>query len=278
MTDPCTRLTADGADGARLVGCAHGGQLLGWVPAGADPDDPAADRLWTSATAACGPGTAIRGGIPVIFPQFAGRGPLPKHGFARDRAWQASGSGAPGPATFRATLLDDEATRAIWPHRFSLQLTAVAQGGTLTVELLAGNLDVRPLEFTAALHSYLRVRGPGAAVHGLAGLTAEDNAAGGSRLVVPAEPLPALQARDWAVRRSPGPVRLEDGGDLLEVTAERWQDTVVWNPGPDHGLADVEPGGERRFVCVEPAVLQPVELAPGSGWRAVLTLRTGTDG
>jgi glucose-6-phosphate 1-epimerase len=272
VTDPCTRLTATGADGARLVGCAHGGHLLSWVPAGADPG---ADRLWTSSTAVCGPGLAIRGGIPVIFPQFAGRGPLPKHGLARDRAWQPDTSGSPGPATFRATLVDDEATRAVWPHRFSLQLVATAAGGTLTVELLVGNLDVAPLEFTAALHCYLRVRTPDATVHGLAGLTAEDNA-GGGQLVVPAEPLPALGTRDWAVRDSPGPARLEDGPDLLEVLTERWQDTVVWNPGPGHGLADVEPDGERRFVCVEPAVLRPVELAPGAGWRSVLTLRTGT--
>lgn len=277
MTDPCTRMTVTGADGARLVGCAHGGHLVGWHPAGTDLDDPAADRLWTSATAVCGPGLAIRGGIPVIFPQFAARGPLPKHGLARDRAWHAVTEGAPGPATFRATLVDDEATRAIWPHRFSLQLVATAAGGTLTVELVVGNVDAGPLEFTAALHSYLRVRTPGATVHGLAGRPAEQNA-DGSRFTVPDEPLLALQPRDWAVRRTTGPVLLADGADRLEVVTERWQDTVVWNPGPGHGLADVEPDGEQRFVCVEPAVLQPVELAPGSGWRAVLTLRSGTGG
>jgi hypothetical protein len=86
----CAPETVTAADGAQLTACAHGGHVLGWTPAGGRP------RLWLSPTARCGPGLAIRGGIPVIFPQFAGRGPLPKHGFARDRAWRVETMGDAG--------------------------------------------------------------------------------------------------------------------------------------------------------------------------------------
>jgi glucose-6-phosphate 1-epimerase len=34
------------------------------------------------------PSQAVRGGVSVLFPQFASHGPLPKHGFARNMLWQ----------------------------------------------------------------------------------------------------------------------------------------------------------------------------------------------
>ena len=62
------------------------GHVLSWTCAGKE-------RLFLSAKAEVQAGegalAAIRGGIPLCWPQFAGRGPLPKHGFARTTgAWQ----------------------------------------------------------------------------------------------------------------------------------------------------------------------------------------------
>ena len=272
MTDPCTRQDVTGADGARLVGCAHGGQLLSWTPAGSQDD-----RLWTSDLAHCGPGLAIRGGIPVIFPQFADRGPLPKHGLARDRPWRLQADGAPGPARFAARLADDEQTRLVWPYAFELDLTATAAGAELTVVLGVSNPGPGPIRFTAALHSYLRVGDSGSTVTGLAGRSAEDNAAGGAALVVPAGPLAAREQRDLAVREVTGTVRLDDPRlGPVELAAHGFADRVIWNPGSGHGLADVRPGAESGFVCLEPAALQPVALAPGERWQSSMTLRSRT--
>ena len=41
------------------------------------------ERLFVSSASGFGAGAAIRGGIPVCWPQFSGRGSLPKHGFVR---------------------------------------------------------------------------------------------------------------------------------------------------------------------------------------------------
>ena len=274
---PCTPVRVRAADGARLVACPHGGQVVGWIPAGEDRD-----RLWLSPLARCGPGDAIRGGVPMVFPQFAGRGPLPKHGLARDRAWELD-TGTDGAPVARIVghLRDDDATRAIWPHRFTLSLVAEATGRTLTLTLEARNDDppgTPPLTLTAALHSYLAVDAAQASVHGLGGATAEDNAAGGASVRVPDGALPALGPRDLAVA-GPRPVRIVDGagGELLvdatgddggEPGHHGFDSIVVWNPGDAHGLSDVPPDGARRFVCVEPARLVPVILEPQGLWRA----------
>jgi glucose-6-phosphate 1-epimerase len=267
--DPCRPLTIGEAPRTRLTSVTHGGQVLGWVPAGSG-----GDRLWLSPSYACGPGRAIRGGVPVIFPQFSDRGPLPKHGVARDREWECTelgGDREPAYAVFR--LSDDEATRAVWPHRFRLGLRATALPTALDIELEVANVGDDEFTFTAALHSYLAVGGSGARVHGVEGLPAEDNAAGRAPITMPAEPLDALEKRDVAVRGATGPVVVDDPElGRLTVGATGFADVVVWNPGPGHGLADVPDGAERGFVCVEPAMLTPLALSPGRSWRGALRL------
>lgn len=46
------------------------------------------DVLFTSRKAKYDGKTSIRGGIPVIFPQFGNRGQLGRHGFARQLIWK----------------------------------------------------------------------------------------------------------------------------------------------------------------------------------------------
>ena len=64
----------------------QGAQVTGWQPA--RQPHPV---IFTSPASRFAPGTAIRGGIPVIFPWF---GPhptdpkAPQHGFARTALWQ----------------------------------------------------------------------------------------------------------------------------------------------------------------------------------------------
>ena len=265
MDDPCATTTVEAPDGARLAARRHGGHVVGWTPAGGR------ERLWLSPLTRCGPGEAIRGGIPVIFPQFAGRGPLPKHGLARDREWRVAP--APEAGSWRAVLGDDEATRAIWPHAFELTLTATAAGDRLDTELSVHNPGDGPFTFTAALHGYLALGDPAATVHGLGGHVAEDNAADGRLVPVPPGPLVATDVRDLAVRDATEPVTLLDP-DLgpLVLTADGFADRVIWNPGPD-APGDVPPGGAAGFVCVEAAQLAPVTLAPGATWIGRQTLQ-----
>ena len=268
-------LNLAGADGARLAAGTFGGQVLRWYPAGAE-----VDRLWLSPLAAPSYG-ALRGGVPVIFPQFSGRGPLPRHGLVRSRGWRAlpavAGAGCeipPGAAAVRFGIRDDETTRELWPHAFELRLTAWAAGSRLDLRLEAVNRGLDDFEFTAALHAYLRVSDVREVnVEGVGGHLCEDNARAAATSVLPEGPLPAAGPVDLAVREVDGPVVVRDPqlGDLT-VLAEGFADRVVWNPGAGHGLADVPEGGERGFVSVEPAALTPQHLAPQQTWTAGMSL------
>jgi len=277
-TDPCERLESRGHGGELLTAVRHGGQVLGWCPAGGGEDGDGGDRLWLSPLADCKPGSAIRGGVPVVFPQFSARGPLPRHGLVRDRPWDAvTGAQEVGPegagAALRMVVRDDEAGRRVWPHRFRLELTALAEGSRLTVELAVHNEGTEPFEFAAALHAYLRVTDADrCTLHGVGGLPVESNAAPGPTAPLPPGPLAVGGPLDVAVRGCREPVVLRDPvlGDLT-LTTTGFTDVVVWNPGRGAEPADVPDGDSARFVCVEPAALDPVRVAPGHSWTGSAT-------
>ena len=78
----------------------------------------------------------------------------------------------------------------------------------------------------------------------------------------------------------PGKLIVRDGSRSLEVQNTGFPDGVIWNPGAQLAatLADIEPDGHRRFVCVEAAIFRtPVTLEPYQTWRGgqVLTVEPG---
>jgi glucose-6-phosphate 1-epimerase len=65
---------------------------------------------------------------------------------------------------------------------------------------------------------------------------------------------------------------MHDGARGVRASITGFRDVVVWNPGAvgGAGLADLEPDGFRRMVCVEAARIgEPVELRGGERWSAV---------
>jgi glucose-6-phosphate 1-epimerase len=264
---PMLRLTA--ADGARAEIYLHGAHVTSWVPASGD------EQLFLSARSAFRAGTAIRGGIPVIFPQFGG-GPLPKHGFARTARWEVVHTAPAAGARARATLAlrDSDALRAIWPHPFVAELTVAVAGPTLTVSLGVENPGTAPVSFTGALHTYLRVGDVGlATVAGLAGVRYRDQAAGGSERTDEGATLAFDGEVDRVYIDAPPALALRDASvappRVVEVRAHGFPDAVLWNPGAEKArtLDDLGAEGYRHMVCVEAAVAaRPVSLRPGARW------------
>lgn len=261
-------------DGARARLQLHGGHLLSWIPAG-----ESADRLYLSPISQPAPGVAIRGGVPVIFPQFAGEGPLPKHGFARTARWSRPQADSQEPASARATLVlsDSDHSRAVWPQAFHAQLEVKIGGDTLEIHLGVRNTGTREFRFTAALHSYLRVDDlADVELLGLQGLRYRDSADGGRERGEESPSVLFPGEVDRIYFDAPPRLLLRDGRQALELRQCGFADTVVWNPGVTKAaaLADLPSGDYRRFVCVEAACVgTPIQLAPGASWNASQTLR-----
>ena len=259
-------------DGARAVVCLHGAHVTSWVPAGEH-----GDRLFLSSRSEFRAGTAIRGGVPISFPQFATQGPLPRHGFGRLTPWElvsSEGGGVEAAAVFR--LADSAETRAIWPHAFVAELTVRVAGAAISMEFAVTNTGGEPFSFTAALHTYLRVGDVReAAVVGLQGTRYRDKAASETEPEDRERELRIDGEMDRVYLNAPRVVEVREPGRTVEVEATGFADIVVWNPGAEAAarLSDMEPDGHLRMRCVEAAAAgSPVHVAPGARWVGSQTL------
>jgi len=252
----------------------HGGHVTSWITA------DGRERLFLSQRSEFRPGAALRGGVPVVFPQFSGMGPLLKHGFARIIPWEYLGveTDSSDTVTAQFQLHDTEETWQIWDHSFQLDLAVTLSESNLRIRLQVTNTDTQHFDFTAALHTYFRVQDIAAViVEGLEGLAYREFDSDG---VQPEAPLNIVGEIDRIYWNVPGPVILREGDQTLLITADSFGDAVVWNPGATRGaaLVDLEPDGYRRMLCIEAAVIgQPVLLAPGETWSGsqAMALKTG---
>ncbi|MGA8881157.1 MAG: D-hexose-6-phosphate mutarotase [Azonexus sp.] len=264
-------LRLNGPRGSSAVVARLGGQVLSWLT----PDGR--EHLFLSERAVFDGSAPIRGGMPICFPQFGGLGDLPKHGFARTREWSVAAQRC-GDDYALATLelVDDENTRALWPHAFRAEISVMLEVDRIDVEFCVENTGPAPFEFTGALHSYLRVtQVEDVALEGLHGHdyldAARDNRVvreTGTEIIVEGE----VDRVYYDVRR---PQLLNAGNLSLGIQSQGFPDVVVWNPWVDlcAGLKDMPPDGWRHMLCVEAAaVRKPVIVPAGEEWYGRQTL------
>ena len=260
---PCLRLTFGPQDSVLVA--LHGAHVLSWRGSGEE-------RLYLSPKALLDGKSAIRGGVPVCFPQFNDRGPLPKHGFARNLRW-AAGAAARDPATsdvqLSLRLASDAATLAIWPQPFEAELSLSLGAGRLKITLAARNTGTEAWSFTGALHTYFRVQAlAGVRLTGLSGQPYWDGPS--NTRGVQSGDIAFVGEFDRVYHAAAEPLALRDGQRSLRIAqSPTFASTVVWNPGAARcaTLADMPPDGFEHMACVEAAqVEQPVTVAPGASW------------
>ncbi len=260
---PMTRIETKEAASANIY--LHGAHVTSWRLPNGD------ERLFLSPRAEFVAGKAIRGGVPIIFPQFNREGPLPRHGFARNKTWQFVVI-TEDTAMFR--LSSDTETRAIWPARFTADLTVNVRANVLNLGFAVHNLGAEPISFTCALHTYLRVNAiEQVEVTGLAGVTYSDKTREGHQGVQD-DVLLIDRETDHIYYDVAEPVTVREPARVTQVRQTGFTDVVVWNPWTSAAqLADMEPEGYREMLCVEAAVIgEPVQLEPNAVWAGTQQL------
>ena len=255
-------------DGAQAIVTLYGGHLVSWKSSAGQ------QRLFCSARSRLDGSGAIRGGMPVIFPQFGERGNGLRHGFARISDWRMTDSGQQEEDSFAEFCLteSDLAPQLAldWPFHFELCLRIALHADTLKVSLTVRNRGPEAFPFSAALHTYYLIdRLAQASIAGLQHVRFEEQDQS-----MALQEQAALRFKDKLDRiyfQVPDALLLDAGSHTATLEQAGFTDVVVWNPGAADAtlLADLDDEEYRHFICIEPALIEPDVLAAGAEWRAV---------
>uniref|UniRef100_A0A7S2WLW6 glucose-6-phosphate 1-epimerase n=1 Tax=Rhizochromulina marina TaxID=1034831 RepID=A0A7S2WLW6_9STRA len=223
---------------------------------------------------------AIRGGIPVVFPQFGQPNKdMPSHGFARIQNWTIDKKQCSihknGMLEVVLTLEQSEQTLKMWPFEFQLEYAIRLSSDSLQTALTIHNPHLVEWSFQTLLHSYLRV--PDIAttsVSGLKGASYIDKVDEGAVKTETSSEVRFSKRTDRIYRAATGGLGVvaaatvkSRGRDLVSVEAtcsraanSTWSgatpspDLVVWNPFPEASPSDLK-DGYKHMICVEPGLV-----------------------
>ncbi|XP_020228434.1 putative glucose-6-phosphate 1-epimerase [Cajanus cajan] len=254
----------------------YGGQVTSWK------NELGEELLFVSSKTSFKPPKAIRGGIPICFPQFSNHGSLENHGFARNRFWTLD----PNPPPFATTsnnkafidliLKNSEEETKSWPHRYEFRLRiALGPAGDLmlTSRIRNTNTDGKSFTFTFAYNTYLYVTDVSEVrIEGLETLDYLDNLKNKERFTEQGDAITFESEVDKVYLSTPTKIAIIDHERkrTFVLRKDGLPDAVVWNPWdkksksiPDLGDADY-----KHMLCVQAACVEKaITLKPGEEWK-----------
>ncbi|CAI0454913.1 unnamed protein product [Linum tenue] len=247
----------------------YGGQVVSWK------NERREELLFMSSKAIWKPPKAIRGGLPVFFPQFGNLGTSERNGFARNRFWTIDSDPSPLPPSNNHSSVDlllkstDEDLK-IWPR----------SAGKLTLIPRVRNTDTKPFSFTFALRNYLSVSDISEVrVEGLETLDYLDNLMRRERFTEQADAITFDGEVDRIYLSSPPKIAIIDHEKkrTFVLRKDGMPDAGMWNPWdkraktvPDLGYEDY-----KTMLCVDSAVTEtPIVLKPLEEWKGYQELST----
>ncbi|KAJ7945006.1 Glucose-6-phosphate 1-epimerase [Quillaja saponaria] len=258
----------------------HGGQVLSWKT------ERGEELLFTSSKAIFNPPKAVRGGIPVCFPQFGNRGSLEQHGFARNKIWvidrnppSLQPNDSNGKSYIDLLLKPSTDDLKIWPHRFEFRLrVSLTVDGHLTMISRIRNVNCKPFSFSFAYHTYFSISDISEVrVEGLETLDFLDNLCQKERFTEQGDALTFESEVDRVYLSSPNTIAVLDHKKkrTFFIRKEGLPDVVVWNPWEKKSKSIVDFGDEeyKQMLCIDGAAIEKaITLKPGEEWTGRLEL------
>jgi len=253
-------------------------------------DNGARKVIYLSPRAVLDQSKAIRGGIPICWPQFGPHGPLQQHGFARNSVWNLVETSTGTENSFAKCVLSlesSEDTLKSWNHPFKLTLTAILSENNLELDWNVTNTSSdSEFEMSGALHSYFSVADvTKSRVTGLNSGTDKgkylDNTKNLSEGITEDGTVYFIGEFDRVYLNSGTELIVEEElngkySPRIKITKSvDLPDAVVWNPGAEKSqdMKDLGVDQYTSFVCVEPALFNKISLSPNSKWNASFNIK-----
>ncbi|KAJ6295969.1 hypothetical protein OIU76_026784 [Salix suchowensis] len=217
----------------------YGGHVTSWR------NDHGEELLFVSTKEIFKPPKAIRGGIPICFPQ------------------------------------PSEEDMQKWPHSYEFRLrVALGNGGDLmlTSRVRNTNADGKPFTFAFAYHTYFSVSDISEVrVEGLETLDYLDNLENKERFTEQGDALTFESEVDKVYLGAPTKIAILDHEKkrTFVLRKDGLPDAVVWNPWDKKAKTMTDFGDDEymHMLCVEAAAAEkPITLKPGEEWKGRLEL------
>ncbi|QDS77909.1 hypothetical protein FKW77_000790 [Venturia effusa] len=258
----------------------HGATISSWTSSSKE------QQLFLSTGSALDGSAPLRGGIPVVFPNFAlppanhSTSKMPNHGFARNSTWEFVGSKEVGKGLDLTFHLNSSILipkyQQDWPYSVDLTYVVTLSPNNLAVKFHVANTDKKPIEFQFLLHSYLAL--PDilqASVSGLEGSTYQDKTQAYKVIAEKSNAVTFTNETDriYTPASIKEPIILKImGKPRVTVTRTVLPDVTVWNLWEAKAkiTADFEPKTAwKNYLAIEPGyVAKFATLAAGAKWEA----------
>lgn len=218
-------------------------------------------------------GKPYRGGVPVLFPQFAKFGNLSKHGYVRNIDWQVISESTEDALITKANVHLPKTDN--WQHECDLDLTTKLTSNRIEMLLSITNTNkTDAFEFTGGLHPYFYVADTAkftiTGLHQVAfnNYSDEDLHQATGSFSIDGNRIERLY-------ESAPDVVFTNGTNRYKLSCTGFNQWMVWNCGKKDALAmkDLPDDDWKKFICIEPVIVEnPVKLNAGETFSASMTV------